>query len=299
MICGQSFEGKQRDWLKSMPELGIIAEVEPVFVFDQNSVDITPEVWSKLAQEIYARLDDAAGFVVLHGIDNLLYTSAALSFMLQDLNKPIIFTGGFFDQIKKNKKIDIRANLINAAQAASFEFNEVGLMFGNRLLRANQANRATDESLNLFTAPDSAILGRIDFSIRIFDKNIVKPKGKTKLFSELSNAIEIVKIGPTINLKDLTKRLADKKGVIVKAGKYQALPTDLMFVLSKVTADVPVVVWSRVLEPSSIAPKNIMLVNNMTWEATLTKFMWALTQQQDIQKLKQLMGSEVAGEMIV
>lgn len=298
MVCGQIFEGKKKDWLKTMPELGIIAQVEPVFVFDQNSVDITPEVWTKLAQEINSRMEDAAGFVVLHGVDNILYTSAAMSFMLQNLSKPVIFTGGYFDQNKKNKKIDIRANLINAAQAASLEFGEVGLMFGNRLLRANQSSHATDGSLNLFIAPNNAILGRIDFSIRVFDKNIAKQKGQTKLFTELNNNIEIVKIGPTINLKELAKRIADKQGIIVKAGNYQALPADLMFVLSKVTSDIPVVIWSRVLEPSSIAPKNVMIVNNLTWESALTKFMWALTQQQDIQKIKQLMASEVAGEIL-
>ena len=100
MVCGLSLAGKQKDWLKSMPELGIIADVEPVFVFDQNSVDITPAVWIKLAQEIHQRMDQATGFVVLHSVDNLLYTAAALSFMLQNLTKPIIFTGGFFNETK-------------------------------------------------------------------------------------------------------------------------------------------------------------------------------------------------------
>lgn len=297
MVCGLPLAGKQKDWLKSMPELGIIADVEPVFVFDQNSVDITPAVWIKLAQEIHKRMNEATGFVVLHSVDNLLYTAAALSFMLQNLTKPIIFTGGFFNETK-NKKVDIRANLINASQAAGFNFSEVGIMFGNRLLRANNAHRATDESLNLFTTPNNAILGRIDFSIRIFDKIVAKNKGKTKLYDELENSIEIIKIGPTINLKELTKRLADKKGVIVKAGKYAALPTDLMFILEKVISDVPVIIWSKVLESTSIAPKNILLVNNMTWESTLLKFMWSLTQSNNIKKVKQLMSSDVAGEIL-
>lgn len=297
MVCGLPLAGKQKDWLKSMPELDIIADVEPVFVFDQNSVDITPAIWTKLAQEIHKRMNDATGFVVLHSVDNLLYTAAAMSFMLQNLTKPIIFTGGFFNETK-NKKVDIRANLINAAQASGFDFSEVGIMFGNRLLRANNASRATDESLNLFATPNNATLGRIDFSIRIFDKIVAKNKGKTKLYDELENSIEIVKIGPTINLKELSKRLADKKGVIVKAGKYAALPVDLMFILEKVTADVPVIIWSKVLEQTSIAPKNILLVNNMTWESTLLKFMWALTQSNNIKKVKQLMGSDIAGEIL-
>lgn len=297
MVCGQSFEGKQKDWRKTMPELGIIAQVEPVFVFDQNSVDITPQIWIKLAQAIHQRIDEAAGFVVLHGIDNLLYTSSAISFLLQNLTKPVIFTGGQL-KLVGNKKIDLRANLINAAQAASFDFSEVGLMFGNRLLRANQAARATDESLNLFTTPVEGILGRIDFSIRIFDKSVIKNKGKTKLFENLSNEIEIVKVGPTLNPKELAKRLTDKPGVIVKAGKYQALPHDLMFILEKVTADIPIVVWSKVIASSVIAPKHMMLISNMTWEATLTKFMWAVAQTEGVKKIKQLMVQDIAGEIL-
>lgn len=297
MICGLSLAGKHKDWLKSMPELGIIADVEPIFVFDQNSVDITPAVWIKLAQEIHQRMDQATGFVVLHSVDNLLYTAAALSFMLQNLTKPIIFTGGFFNETK-NKKVDIRANLINASQAAGFNFSEVGIMFGNRLLRANNASRATDQSLNLFATPNNAILGRIDFSIRIFDKAVAKNKGKTKLYDELENNIEIVKIEPIINLQELSKRLVDKKGVIVKAGKYAALPIDLMFILEKLTSDIPIIIWSKVLEPTSVASKNILLVNNMTWESTLLKFMWALTQSSNIKKVKQLIGNDVAGEIL-
>ena len=297
MVCGLAFEGKQKDWLKSMPELDIIAEVEPVFVFNQNSVDISTDIWTKLAQEIYSRMDEAAGFVVLHGLDNLLYTSAALSFMLQNLTKPIIFTGGLFDQTK-NKKIDIRANLINAAQAASLDFTEVGLMFGNRLLRANQSSIAADETLNLFVAPDTAILGRIDFSIRIFDKLVAKNTGKTTLFDKLNANIEVVKISPLINLKDLTQRLTDKQGVIIKAGKFQSIPADIMFILEKVTADLPIVIWSKVIQPSAVSPKNLIIINNITWESTLTKFIWALGQSREIKTVKQLMSDEVAQEIL-
>ena len=297
MVCGQVFDGKQRDWLKNMPELGIIANVEPVFVFEKNSADITPEIWIKLAEEINSRIDEASGFVVLHGIDNILYTASVLSFLLQNLIRPIVFTGGQLKPVG-NKKIDIRANIINAAQAASFEFSEIGLMFGNRLLRANQASRSSDDSLNIFVTPPSGILGRIDFSIRIFDKVVHKNKGKTKLYSELNNNIEIVKVGPTLSLKDLAKRLADRDGVIVKAGKYESLPADLMFLLEKVTKDTPVVIWSKVLEHSVMAPKNFLLVNNMTWEATLTKFMWVLAQTNSLKKVKELMSQDLAGEIL-
>lgn len=297
MVANHPAGLKEKDWLSAMPEIGIIANVEPVFVFKKPSADITPEVWLRLAEEIYDRFDKAAGFVVLHGVDNLLYTSSALSFLLQNLTKPIIFTGG--QQVTANgKKLEIRANLINAAQTANYNLGEVCLMFGNRLLRANQASRATEESLNVFTTPINGILGRIDFSIRIFDKAITKNKGKVKFFGKLSDKVEIIEASPAINLKTLTSRVAEKEGIIVDASRYQDLPQDLMFLLEKITADIPVIIWSRQAKAQVLAPKNVLLINNLTWETTVTKFMWVLGQTNNIKQIKVLMAKDVAGETI-
>jgi L-asparaginase/Glu-tRNA(Gln) amidotransferase subunit D len=240
----------ERNLFKEMPELEILASTEPLFVFEKNSVDTTPRIWEKLAGTIQEHISKADGFVVLHGIDNLLYTAASVSFLLQNLPKPVIFTGGQITQ-GKDIKADIRANIINAVQAASFDFGEVALMFGNRLLRANQAEWATDKSLNVFSAPLEGTLGRIDFSIRIFEKTVMKPAAKPKFFKKLEDSIAIVKVAPTLNLKDLTQQLAGKRGVIIKAGKYQELPKDLMFLLEKLAADLPVVVKSFITRSSS------------------------------------------------
>ncbi|MBU0576758.1 asparaginase, partial [Patescibacteria group bacterium] len=212
MVLSQPEGTQQKDWLATMPELSIIANIEPIFLFGKNSADITPELWITLAKEIHQRLDKADGFVVFHGIDNLLYSSSALSFLLQNLNKPIVFTGGKFGK-QSNKKLEIRANLINASQITKFNLAEVGLMFGNRLLRANQASLANDESLNIFTTPLDGMLGRIDFSIRVFDKPVLRGKSKAKLFDQLSDKVEIINLSPTLNLKALTKQLAEKEGV--------------------------------------------------------------------------------------
>jgi len=297
MVCSQPEGTQKKDWLSNMPELGIIANIEPVFIFRKSSSDITPEVWLKLAEEIHQRLDKADGFVVFHGLDNILYTSSALSFLLQDLTKPIVFTGGKFGQ-QVNKRLEIRANLINASQGTSFNLTEVGLMFGNRLLRANQAVRAPDESLNIFITPPEGVLGRIDFSIRLFDKLVVKGRGKAKLFDRLSEKVEIINISPLLNLKALAKRLPEKEGIVINADAYQNFPQDLMFLLEKITAGLPVIIWSRRITDPAIVPKNVLLINNLTWETTVTKFMWVLTQSQKIAKVKELMIKDLVGEII-
>lgn len=296
MITSQPAGSKKKDWLASMPELGIIADVHPVFVFPKSSADITPEVWVKLAREIYQSFDKAAGFVVLHGVDNLLYTSSALSFLLQNLTKPIIFTGSH--GLPDIKKQEARANLINAFQSATCGLNEVALMFGNRLLRANQAGQGIEESLNVFTTPIEGILGRIDFSIRIFDQAITKNKGKIKLFDKLSNKIEIIQSSPVISLKALSERVADKEGIIVNMSQYQNLSQDLMFFLEKITADIPVVIWTNQPQAKILASKNVLLINNLTWETAVVKFMWVLGQTKSIRQVKELMAKEIVGEII-
>ena len=192
----------------------------------------------------------------------------------------------------------MRANLINASQTTHFNFTEVCLMFGNRLLRANQARQSLEKSLNVFTAPLNAVLGRIDFSIRIFDKLALNNKGKTKLFDQLSDQVEIIRITPVLNLKILAKRLVDREGIIVNAKYYQELPRDLMFLFEKITPDLPVVIWTNRIQALPIAPKNIILINNLTWETTVTKFMWAVGQSTNAQKVKELMLKDVAGEII-
>lgn len=297
LIASQPATFRRDDWLSTMPELSIVADIEPIFISKNSSADITPEVWVKMAKEIYKRINKASGFVIFHGIDNLLYTSCALSFLLQNLTKPIIFTGGQQGSFESNK-MEIRANLINASQTASHSLDEVSLMFGNLLLRAVQASRSTEESLNLFVTPLDGILGRIDFSIRMSEKAVLKRKGKTKLFNELNGNIEVINLSPFIDLKILPRRLADKKGVVINADIYQDIPTKLMSILQKNVSNIPVIIWSRKIKAQTLTPKNIILIDNMTWEATVTKFMWALTQSKSIKKTRELMNKDIAGEVL-
>lgn len=294
LICGQFVETQKKDWLKQLPELTIMTNAEAVEIFDGTSADMTPEVWFKLAKAIYQRLPSASGFVVLHNVDNILYTSSAMTFLLQNLTKPIIFTGRQFNA----NKIDFKANLINAVQAASNDFSEVALMFGNRLLRASQATLVLPESLNIFSAPDNSVIGRIDFSIRIFRKLVSSNTGRTKLFDKLSDNLAIIDISPLTNLKSLAKQLTDKDGIIVNAENCESLPEDLIFILQKITATVPVVVWSNKMDSLGLTAKNMIVINNMTWVTTELKFAWALTQTTDIKKVLALMTKNIAGEII-
>ncbi|MDD2807613.1 MAG: asparaginase domain-containing protein [Patescibacteria group bacterium] len=297
LLCGQNATIGPDHWFSQMPEVGILADIEPVVVFDKPSADIIPEVWQNLAAEIFARLKAVDGFVVFHDVDNILYSSSAISFMLTNLTKPVIFTGGHYVS-QSDRKLEVKANLINAVQAAGYQYSDVGLMFGNRLLRANQAVRSADESLNLFTASPSAVLGRIDFSIRLADKLITKNKGVTKLVADLNGNIEVLTLAPVINLRTLAKKVIDRDAIIIDASSYLNLPADVLFFLEKITNDLPVVIWSDKIRNQIILPKNLIIVSDITWPAAVTKLMWVLGQTKNISKIRELMAKDVAGEII-
>lgn len=274
-----------------------MAHIEPITVFSGQPADITPDIWLTLAKTINQRFKDTDGFVIFHGPDNVLFTAAALSFLFKNLTKPIIFTGGSITP-QADRRLEMRANFINAIQAASYTFSEVGLMFGNRFIRANQATRVESDSLAMFTAPVSGMLGRIDFSIRLAEKIIRKNRGATKLVETPNTNIEIIALSPFLDLKALAQRLPSRAGVIINAGAYEYIPASLRATLEKSAPEIPVVIWSHKIASSPLIPKNMIIVHNMTWEATVTKFMALRGETGSLGKLKQQMATDVAGEII-
>lgn len=286
----------EKDIIQKMPELNFLAEVEPIFLFNKPSAEIVADDWLKLGQEILKRKDNAFGFVVLHGLDNILYSAAALTFLLPNFSLPIIFTGG---QSKPDdiKQLEIKANLINAIQAAKSDLNEVCLMFGNRLLRACQSQRTYDETLNLFNAPINGVLGRIDFSIRIFEKLVKNNKLKKNFKFGLNKNIEVIELNPFLNLKNITERLAQKEGIIINASHNQFIPNDLLFVLNKFALDIPVLVWGLKSNPIE-SSKNLIFVSDLTWETAVIKFLYLLNQTKKISEISELLAEDFASEKL-
>ncbi len=225
IILASELPAGQLQLLQQMPELGMIAGVEVVRLSAAPAADSRPADWQRLGEEIYRRYSQADGYVVIQGLDNLLYAASAQSFLLGNLAKPVIFTGQLDDDPKNTQ--EFRANLINACQAATFDFGEVALMFGNRLLRANQARLADG-----LEAPESGMLGRIDFSIRLFEKNIRKNKGSIKFRGPLTGRLAIKGLSPLSVPADLWPD-AGADALLVKADSVYNLPAPIAAELAK------------------------------------------------------------------
>lgn len=146
-----------------------------------DSSHITPSHWIKIAVQIEENYLDYDGFVVLHGTDTMAYSASAISFMLENLSKPVVFTGAaiplgeLFNDAEKN----IIASLFVAAKA---DIPEVLICFSNKLTRANRTTKFDNWAQNSFESPNYPKLGSIGTNLSV-NRNIVlnPPKYSTWL----------------------------------------------------------------------------------------------------------------------
>ena len=278
-------------YINEIPELRVIANVEPVFFYKGETADIGPKNWLELAMAIRQSADTSDGIVVVHDIENLLYTASALSFLLCDLSKPIVFTGSLNPQARDS---GIKSNIINSCQLVSHKIAEVCLLFGNKVLRANQASRNFPSSLNLFQAPESGLLGQIDFSIRLFNRHRKPAEINTANFtSGLVENISILTAGPLMN----SSEIKDKNAVVIKVDQ-DPIPLAVLESLELVAKNLPIVIFDR----NKIMNKlddNFIYIDNMIFEAVVTKLMFALSQSGSEHEVRKMMVQDVNGEIIV
>ncbi|MGM0481219.1 MAG: asparaginase [Pseudomonadota bacterium] len=159
---------------EEMPEF-TINEYHPLM----DSSDITPSDWVTIARDIEAHYQDYDGFVILHGTDTMAYTASALSFMLQNLAKPVIVTGS---QIPLSAlRSDGQTNLLNALYiAANYPIHEVGLFFNNTLYRGNRSTKADANGFNAFASPNYPSLLEAGIEISV-NAGKLKEVGKSPL----------------------------------------------------------------------------------------------------------------------
>ncbi len=146
-----------------MPEF-TIREHQPLI----DSSDITPEDWQLIADDIRENYPLYDGFVILHGTDTMAFTASALSFMFENLKKPVIVTGS---QIPLEAlRSDGQTNLLNALYlAANYPINEVGLFFNNKLYRGNRTVKAHADGFDAFSSPNCSPLMEAGIHIRSFN----------------------------------------------------------------------------------------------------------------------------------
>lgn len=173
-------KGFLADTVAKMPEF--YRSEMPEFVIHEydsliDSSDMDPSHWMQIAQDIQQNYQQFDGFIILHGTDTMAYTASALSFMLDNLDKPIIVTGSQIPLAELRS--DGQTNLLNALYiAANFPIPEVSLFFNNKLLRGNRSRKTDADGFDAFTSPNFPVLLQAGINIEVVAGKVSLPKGK-------------------------------------------------------------------------------------------------------------------------
>ena len=189
-----------------------------------DSSNMNPGYWIQIAEIIESNYETFDGFVVLHGSDTMSYSASALSFMLENLGKPVIFTGSQLPI--GDLRTDAKENLITSIQMASLRKNqkplikEVGLYFEYKLYRGNRTTKINAEHFEAFESLNYPHLAESGVHLKVNTEYLLKPKARKKLkvHKNLDTNIVLVKLFPGISklVLETVLNASHIKGVILE-----------------------------------------------------------------------------------
>ena len=278
-----------------------------------DSSNMAPADWQRIADDIKANYDNYDGFVVLHGTDTMAYTSSALSFMFENLAKPIIVTGS---QIPLSQlRSDGQVNLLNSLYiAANYPISEVSLYFNNKLFRGNRCIKAYADGFNAFDSPNMSPLLEAGINIKLVAGKISTPTDKPLTVAQITpQPIGVVHLYPGIS-SELIENIIKQpvKALIIRSYGVGNAPQDeklLACLTQAYEKGIVVVNCSQCIKGTvnmdgyatgvALGKCGVVGGGDMTLEATLTKLHYLLSKNLTQAEVCRLLQESLRGERSV
>lgn len=289
-----------------MPDF-TISEYQPLM----DSSDMTPEDWQHIADDIQAHYDQYDGFVILHGTDTMAFTASALSFMLENLAKPVIVTGSQIPLAELRS--DGQINLLNALYiAANYPVTEVTLFFNNHLFRGNRTTKAHADGFDAFASPNLPPLLEAGIHIRrLHTPPALQGKGALIVHLITPQPIGVVTLYPGISpdvVRNFTRQPV--RALILRSYGVGNAPQNAGFISEiKAAADRGIIVVNLTqcmsgkvnmdgyATGNALADAGVVGAADMTVEAALTKLHYLLSQPLSVDQIRAAMVTNLRGEL--
>ena len=276
-----------------------------------DSSDMQPQDWQQIADDIQVHYEDYDGFIILHGTDTMAYTASALSFMLENLRKPVIVTGSQIPLAELRS--DGQENLLNALYiAANFPIAEVTLYFNNKLLRGNRSRKMDADGFDAFDSPNQAPL--LKAGINIESRVNIEHFGefpKLEVSKIKSQPIGVVTLYPGISAEVLRNTLLQpvKALILLSYGVGNAPQSKQILEQLESAKEQGIVVlnctqcakgkvnMSGYATGNALREVGVISGCDMTPEAALAKLHYLLSKELSLQEIKHKLVESLRGEL--
>lgn len=296
--------------LRCVPEISSLCSVTCEELFSIDSTNVTPAHWLTIARAIRARYEEYDGFVIAHGTDTMAYTASAVTFLLPDIDVPVVFTGS---QLPLADVLsDGPDNLRTAFAMAASGKPGVFLAFDRKVMLGCRSVKLRATGFNAFESVNARYAATVTGLGLQVDKSVLpRRRGEAKLYTRISSDVFLLKLTPGLSPK-IFDALVDMgyRGIVMEAfglGGVNILHRGLDGIRKAVDAGISVVVTTQCLYDSAnlgvyqvgsrLLELGVIQGRDMTTEAAMTKLMWAIGQNMAPEEIRAVFARSLAGEI--